>query len=308
MAIGERFIRKIRNKLRKKADMSLQEDYVKLIKHEMSDEEFLKENRIENIEAWEKQKLSEAIRTKDAVLLEIVFFVIFHFKLEEAQDSAVLRELLAADWHYKHEDIVDLLEFFGKEEDVEALYRSACACPAYIEEVDAGLYTVRCIRAMHGIGMKTGAEEKAISYLQILSGSDDERVREIAERKIKELEIKQIEQSERETSRAVVGELAAGIEEFNCEAFAEHVLQITYAIGGDGDEETLRSVAQTLMESERKICREIVEKLAADRDGFDCEAFTEKVLQTMYANGGPYDGEAQKAIAEAMLGKGPAEA
>jgi len=294
--------------MKKKTNEKLQEDYFKLIKREMTDEEFLKENKIENTEVWEKQKLSEAIRTKDAALLEIVFFVIFHFKLEEAQDSAVLCELLSADWHYKHEEIVDLLEFYGMEESVEALYQSACACPAYIEKVDAGSYTVRCIRAMHGIGMRTGAEEKVISYLQILSGSDDKRVREIAERKIRELGEKQIEQSERETSRKVIRELAAGREGFDCEAFAEHVLQITYAIGGNGDEETLRSVVQTLMESERKICGEIVEELAAGREGFDCEAFTEKVLQKTYAIGGPYDAKALRAVAEEMLEKDSAEA
>lgn len=88
----------------------------------------------------------------------------------------LLCELLAAEWHTRHEEIAGLLQWVGGDESVPALRAAAEAEFAYRDFDDSRTLTRRCVWALSDI-----RTPGAVAALEALAGSAVPRVRELAE-------------------------------------------------------------------------------------------------------------------------------
>lgn len=118
--------------------------------------------------------LRDAIETKNADDVEAALIVCSAFGLGE-EHLGLLIDLVRADWHFSHENIVSLLDGFRSPAAVEALYHAATWVPDYLEFDEARALAVKAIWAL---GNTPGSE--AEHALRRLSTSDSEVVREEA--------------------------------------------------------------------------------------------------------------------------------
>ena len=155
---------------------------IELVKHEITNEEFLEINQISDISNWIRQELDIACSEKSAELLDDVVFLIFQFQTFDISLAERFNELLLVDWHFKHEDIVLLLEILKSKDSLYFLHKAVYSHPYYLDEDDMHSFEKKCIRAIFQIG-----KENALSLLEDISKNFEGDIRAIAERQISKL-------------------------------------------------------------------------------------------------------------------------
>lgn len=136
------------------------------------------------------QEMIIAFDSKDAERMGYFIYALFLWdervgrnKFHEFEKFVdILNELLISKWHYKHEDIVILLQKISSEKSIEYLYNAIKLHPEYLEWDDNYAFEVKCVRAIYHIGM-----EKSYSYLEKLCEHPNAVIREMAQRQLKKL-------------------------------------------------------------------------------------------------------------------------
>ena len=126
------------------------------------------------------QLLETAYNEKNAGDVEWSLGIVGIFNLLSKDYSKILLKLLEADWHYKHEDLVNAVRQLKIPEAVNCLYGTALKRFQYLEYDDFFSLAVKCIWALGAI--KT---VEAKDKLKLLSQSSNEIIRDNA---IKQLE------------------------------------------------------------------------------------------------------------------------
>lgn len=123
--------------------------------------------------------LDDAIGRQDGTDVEMALIVGNTFGFTRSYLEPLIR-LSSADWHQKHEDVVDALGQLGDPAAVAALYHATQWIPDYLDYDDSRALARKAVWA---IGKTPGSEAEAA--LKRLAGSDDEIVREEAERQLR---------------------------------------------------------------------------------------------------------------------------
>ncbi|MGW1468577.1 HEAT repeat domain-containing protein [Streptomyces sp. NPDC002308] len=118
--------------------------------------------------------LLDAVKGQDATDVEMALIVAGTFGLTDEYLEPLI-DLVSADWHYQHEDIVSLLAGLRTPRAVEALYGATQWVPDYLAFDDSRALAVK---AVWGLARTPGPEAK--DALTRLLGSDDDIVREQA--------------------------------------------------------------------------------------------------------------------------------
>lgn len=87
----------------------------------------------------------------------------------------VLNKLIISRWHYKHEDIVQLLEKISSFESLNYLYQAVYIRLDYLSWDDNYSFEKKCIYAISKIG-----KQKALPYLKKICSDDNRIIRECA--------------------------------------------------------------------------------------------------------------------------------
>jgi len=125
---------------------------IDLILKRISEDDFLSGfpvNPINNT-GYLLSELECGLRDKDAKNVEYAMILGFRFKLFDRQTVNVLCKLLAEDWHYKHEDIAQLMQKMKDPRCIEALYATALKTFAYLTHDNVFPVLLR-------IGLESGA-------------------------------------------------------------------------------------------------------------------------------------------------------
>ena len=92
----------------------------------------------------------------------------------------VLNKLIISSWHYKHEDIVQLLEKISSFESLNYLYQAVYLRLDYLSWDDNYSFNKKCIYAISKIG-----KQKSLPYLKKISFDDNKILRECAAEQMK---------------------------------------------------------------------------------------------------------------------------
>jgi HEAT repeat protein len=95
---------------------------------------------------------------------------------------APLRELVSADWHERHEDVVSLLDEMRDPDSVDAFRDAATVIPAYLEFDDARALAVKAMWALGNLGT-----ERAKAALRDLARSNEAVIQENAVKQLARL-------------------------------------------------------------------------------------------------------------------------
>ena len=135
-------------------------------------------------------QIKEVFIVQDAERVEYLIYALWFWynqigrenvqELESFVDQ--LNELLVSDWHYKHEDIVLLLEEISSDKSIEYLYDAIELHPQYLSWDENYAFEVKCVRVIYYIG-----KDKAFPYLEKLCKHSNEVIREMAQRQISKL-------------------------------------------------------------------------------------------------------------------------
>lgn len=118
---------------------------------------------IERVEEDGLRLIGEACAARDADAVELGLFIGHRFGFTE-RHLGVLLELAEADWHQRHEDVVDGLAKLRAPSSVESLARLATARFAYLAYDEAFALGVKAIWALGKIG--TGEAVARLRELQ----------------------------------------------------------------------------------------------------------------------------------------------
>ena len=99
---------------------------------------------------------------------------------DNAKYLKILNELIISDWHYKHEDIVRLLEMIDSYESLDYLYKAIYLKLDYLSWDDNYSFKKKCIYAISKIG-----KQNALNYLEKISFDDNKILCECANEQIK---------------------------------------------------------------------------------------------------------------------------
>lgn len=149
----------------------------------ISKTDFLQENDIIHIDEVIGKGLETAYEKKDVENIEDLIYLIFKFEVFNKEYVNILNKLLISEWHYKHEDIVILLQKISSEKSLKYLYDAIELHPEYLKWDDNYAFEVKCVRAIYHIGM-----EKSYSYLEKLCEHSNAVIREMAQRQLKKLQ------------------------------------------------------------------------------------------------------------------------
>ena len=118
--------------------------------------------------------LEESYQTRNAEDLLCALIVGFNFGFG-SEHLNVLSKLVAVDWHYSHEDVVDALDELRSPDTVEALFRATQWIPKSLGYDDSRALAVKAIWAL---GKISGSE--AETRLEALARSEDPILRKTA--------------------------------------------------------------------------------------------------------------------------------
>ncbi|MDG4824616.1 hypothetical protein O7635_22430 [Asanoa sp. WMMD1127] len=119
--------------------------------------------------------LSDAVRRADGDQLEAALSLMVFFDQLGADPVPLLCRLLVADWHRDHENIARFLQEYADPRAVPALRRAADMEFAYRDFDDSRALSRKCMWALSDI-----RTAEAVAALESLTGSADERVRDLA--------------------------------------------------------------------------------------------------------------------------------
>lgn len=115
--------------------------------------------------------LLKSIENKDEGLLSDVLSVLF-YDGADSDFTSILLDLLKKDWHFSHEDIVQILDIIKDPSSIEALYSLTINVP---DEDEMRSLAKKCIYALGSI--KTS---ESIEKLMLLEKLEDEIIKEHA--------------------------------------------------------------------------------------------------------------------------------
>lgn len=135
-------------------------------------------------------EMEEAFRSFDAVRVEHLIYALclWNEKIGTKNHQALvkcvdqLNELLLANWHHSHEDIVGILQKISSPKSMQYLYDAIDLRPQYLSWDDNYAFEKKCIRAIYHIGKET-----SFKYLDKLCKHSNETIREMAQRQINKL-------------------------------------------------------------------------------------------------------------------------
>ena len=122
--------------------------------------------------------LRDAVRRRDGVDVEMALIVVATFEATP-EFLTPLTELISADWHQKHEDVVSVLDRLRDPAALPALYEATQWIPDYLDYDESRALARKAIWA---IGKTPGPAAEQI--LVRLSRSEDDILREEAERQL----------------------------------------------------------------------------------------------------------------------------
>lgn len=149
---------------------------------QISKSSFLDINSIVDITDVVERKLVEAYQSKNAEAVDELLYLVSLYEIYNGRIVGILNELLVCDWHFKHEDIVLLLEKMSAFESLRYIYDAIELKPRYLQWDENFPFEVKCVRALYYIG-----KEKSLPYLENLSKNSNEIIREMAKRQLKKL-------------------------------------------------------------------------------------------------------------------------
>lgn len=123
--------------------------------------------------------LQEGISKRDAEAIEEAVVLLFVCDVDLRAFTAPCCELLSADWHYKHEDIAQLLAEAKDPASVDCLYGAANSQLAYLDYDDTYQLARKCIKALSAIG-----NEAAVDKLRALSLQGEAPVADYARKEL----------------------------------------------------------------------------------------------------------------------------
>lgn len=125
--------------------------------------------------------LNEAIQKKDGDTLDNIVYIIFYFDLRSEALLDIYNYLLTEKWHYKHEDLVTLIDTYRSEKSLEFLYKAAVTRFEYLTYDDDTTFalTSKCIHAIGNIGTNN-----ARKYLTELAQCGSKNIAEKAQRRL----------------------------------------------------------------------------------------------------------------------------
>ncbi|RFM25561.1 HEAT repeat domain-containing protein [Deminuibacter soli] len=123
--------------------------------------------------------VEKACIEKDPEGIEYQLLLGFLFDCFTEQFSSLLCKLLGEEWHYKHEDIVFILQKLKSPNTVECLYNRALNKPAYMDYDDSYSLARKCIYALGDINTEPAREK-----LRLLATSDIPIIKEKAEKQL----------------------------------------------------------------------------------------------------------------------------
>lgn len=154
----------------------------KLMLGQVSKEQFLEINAIYDVAKTIEKGLLEAYQSQNADKVDEVVYLTFVFEFFDERIVDVVNKLLVSDWHYKHEDIIWILQRISSYKSIEYLYDAIELRPKYLEWDDNYAFEVKCVRAIYYIG-----KEKSFSYLEKLCKHSNDIIKEMAQRQLKKI-------------------------------------------------------------------------------------------------------------------------
>jgi len=94
----------------------------------------------------------------------------------------ILNKLIISNWHYKHEDIVLLLEKISDSKSLNYLYQAVYLKPDYLTWDDNYSFERKCIYAIAKIG-----KQKSLPYLKKICLDDNKILCECADKQMKKI-------------------------------------------------------------------------------------------------------------------------
>jgi hypothetical protein len=122
--------------------------------------------------------LEDAYRTHNGEDLGCALIIGFTFGFER-EYTKILSDLVEADWHVSHEDVVSALDELHSRDTVEALFRATQWIPKSLEYDDSRALAIKAIWAL---GKIPGTEAEA--KLEALARSDNAILRRTAEEQL----------------------------------------------------------------------------------------------------------------------------
>ncbi|MCB0776331.1 MAG: hypothetical protein KDB99_08420 [Chitinophagaceae bacterium] len=122
-----------------------------------------------------------ALKEEDPELLDYTLALFFFDPgfMNSEKYVHVLSRILDCEWHFRHEDIIALLEGTKSIECVEILYNTALRNFKYLEYDNTYSLARKCIHALGRIKTKEATEK-----LEILARSDNSIIKEKAEKQL----------------------------------------------------------------------------------------------------------------------------
>ncbi len=159
------------------------DEVIELMLGKISKEQFLEIRAISDITDTIEKGLFEAYQSQNSDKVEEFIYLVFIFEVFDERLLNILHYLLVCDWHYKHEDIVLLLQKISSVDSLKYLYNAIELRPQYLT-LDNNNYAfeIKCVRAIYYIG-----KEKSFPYLEKLCASTNSVIREMAQRQIKKI-------------------------------------------------------------------------------------------------------------------------
>lgn len=119
--------------------------------------------------------LTTAYKERNAEDVEWSIAAALMFDLVTEEYSDILKKLLEADWHFKHEDIFSIFQTLKLPETVEILYSTALRRFNYLNYDEFYALAVKCLWALGEIN-----SDEAKEKLHLLAQSENEIVRKNA--------------------------------------------------------------------------------------------------------------------------------
>ncbi len=158
------------------------DEVIELMLGKISKEQFLEIRAISDITDTIEKGLFEAYQNQNSDKVEEFIYLVFIFEVFDVRLLNILHYLLVSDWHYKHEDIVLLLQKISSVDSLKYLYNAIELRPQYLTLDNNYAFEIKCVRAIYYIG-----KEKSFPYLEKLCANTNSVIREMAQRQIKKI-------------------------------------------------------------------------------------------------------------------------
>lgn len=150
---------------------------IRHMKQELSNEELLElftTNIEENTEYFD-EILNETCIEKNGNDLGLLCYIGFLFDLFEERHLHVLNKIIVEHWHYMHENIAGLLQYFKSSSSIDNLYQTIFTKFEYLKYNNSYVLARKCMWALGDI-----ATDQAIEKLELIYNSGDKELKRYA--------------------------------------------------------------------------------------------------------------------------------